>query len=102
MREARESLRAEAVSRDIKATLERPEARRIFGMLLKFGGRDAPTLDLGPNGYATTAFNEGKRAMARMIAESVRMIDPRLLAECETAFAEFERAYGGIEEEEEE
>jgi hypothetical protein len=79
---------------DLAAVLDMPAGRRLLARLMRLGMRDRLTLSVDEgSGYAVTAFNEGKRAIASAIAESVREIDPRLLARCEIDLGEFERAF---------
>ena len=85
----------EAVIReDLRHIVSGPAGRRFIGRLLKFGLRDDLTFNFGENGYVVTAFNEGKRAMACMIANSIReIIGADALAECEKALASFEARF---------
>jgi hypothetical protein len=83
---------------DLSKVLRTAAGRRVLGRIIESGHRDDSSFAAGcPD---ITAFNEGMRAIANLLANSIKEIDPRLLADCEIAHRDFERQFG-VEEEEE-
>jgi hypothetical protein len=71
--------------------METEAGKRVFGWLMDTSYRDRSSLVVGS--FETTAYNEGMRAVANRLANTIRDIDPRLLAECEIAVREFDKVY---------
>ena len=84
--------RMEAIRQDTAAVLATPEGRRFVARILEQGYYGVTTLDV--RSFEVSAFHEGMRAVAIMIANGVREVDVRLLSECEVELGEFEKRYG--------
>jgi hypothetical protein len=86
----------EAMKQDLRRILELDSGKRVIGRILENNFRDRTTLVVGS--FEHTAFNEGFRDAANMIANTIRDIDPHLIAECEIAVREFEKQFEETEE----
>ena len=71
--------------------LETPEGKRVLGRILENANIYKTTLVVGS--FEHSAFLEGFRHSGNMLANTIREISPMLLAECEIAVIEFEKAY---------
>jgi hypothetical protein len=82
---------------DLKNVLALDSGKRLIGRLAGCAAPGHTTLVAGS--FELSAYNEGLRAAACVLANAVREIDPRLLAECEIAVREFEKSFEDEERE---
>lgn len=87
MNAEQEKLRKKQVLDDVSEVLSTEAGRRVFGSIFHAGRMSAGTLDV--NSPTMTAFQEGMRAMANMLANTIRQIDPHLVADCEVSYDTF-------------
>ena len=78
------------MERDLEELLGTAAGKRLVGYILDTFGLWAAV----PQGE----FQQGQRAVAARLANSVRDIDPRLVGECDAAWREFLKRYDEEEE----
>ena len=94
----RKELQKTILQNDLKEVLSTESGRRIVGSIFHLCRKDAGTLSVGS--FAHTAFQEGMRAVAVVLAGDIREIDPHLVAECEIAYAKFVKRFQDEDEKE--
>jgi hypothetical protein len=92
--EEREALRRELRIDDVRELLGTDAGKRVFGSIFEFCGLHEPSGLVRE--HALLAYQTGMRDAANMIANTIREADPRLVAECEVAHAEFERMFADL------
>jgi hypothetical protein len=86
--------RMEAMRSDLRTVLSVASGRRVFGRIFRDCFMYSSTFAAGS--FDMTAYLEGKRDAANLIANAMREIDPVLVAECEAAYDEFERSFMSV------
>ena len=71
------------IHEDYKEILATEAGKRIFGAIFHFANIYGA--------YELDAFQQGRRSMGLTIANTIREIDPRLVADCEIAYFDFRR-----------
>ena len=87
----REALRQELKVDDMREVLSTAAGKRVFGSIFDYCGLNDTTLSV--HDHAFLSYKAGVRDAGNVIANSVREADPRAVAECEIAHAEFERLF---------
>ena len=96
----RETLESEMVRNDVQAVLSLPGALRVFGRIIARCRVNEQAQYVSD--HAILAYNAGFRDAGLMIADTIRGVDPRLLAECEIAHDEFVRMFNDLADDGEE
>ena len=87
MNAKQEKLRKKQVLDDLSEVLSTEAGRRVFGSIFYFGRMNISTFDV--SSPTMTAYNEGLRAMANMLANTIRQVNPHLVADCEVCYDTF-------------